>query len=159
MEDLLEKGERLLDVIDNALRSGDWKTDGSCDPTPAVESFRAELFSTYMTYIINAATKPSEISTESERWAAFDFHLAKAIRAIRSRGDASDISQESVDETAKGEHKVCYEIPDWKPGMVFPAPKREWGGLTTAEIIECQEEILFNTYANIEAKLKEKNNG
>jgi hypothetical protein len=94
MEDLLEKGERLLDVIDNALRSGDWKTDGSCDPTPAVESFRAELFSTYMTYIINAATKPSEISTESERWAAFDFHLAKAIRAIRSRGDASDISQE-----------------------------------------------------------------
>ena len=87
MEDLFQKGERLLDVIDNALKSGDWKTDGSCDPTAAVESFRAELFATYLTSIIDAATKPSNVATESEKWAAFDFHLAKAIRAIRTRDE------------------------------------------------------------------------
>jgi hypothetical protein len=36
-------------------------------------------------------------------------------------------------------------------------PKREWVGLTTAEVIRCQEVYYFDTYANIEAKLKEKN--
>jgi hypothetical protein len=35
--------------------------------------------------------------------------------------------------------------------------KREWVGLTTAEVIRCQEAYYFDTYANIDAKLKEKN--
>jgi hypothetical protein len=35
--------------------------------------------------------------------------------------------------------------------------EREWVGLTTAEVIRCQEAYYFDTYANIEAKLKEKN--
>ncbi len=34
---------------------------------------------------------------------------------------------------------------------------KEWVGLTTAEVIRCQEVYYFDTYANIEAKLKEKN--
>ena len=41
---------------------------------------------------------------------------------------------------------------------LYIAPqKREWVGLTTAEVIECQEAYYYDTYANIEAKLKEKN--
>ena len=35
--------------------------------------------------------------------------------------------------------------------------KREWVGLTTAEVIQCQEAYYYDTYKNIEAKLKEKN--
>jgi hypothetical protein len=35
--------------------------------------------------------------------------------------------------------------------------KREWVGLTTAEVIQCQEAYYFDTYKNIETKLREKN--
>lgn len=35
--------------------------------------------------------------------------------------------------------------------------EREWVGLTTAEIIQCQEAYYYDTYKNIEAKLREKN--
>ena len=64
-------------------------------------------------------------------------------------------------------------MPDWKPGMVFPAPKKEWVGLTDEEIIECfdsvalgqvENDLIINKHVNIftairsiEAKLKEKN--
>lgn len=34
---------------------------------------------------------------------------------------------------------------------------REWVGLTTAEVIQCQAAYYYDTYQNIEAKLKEKN--
>jgi hypothetical protein len=73
--------------------------------------------------------------------------------------DAVNTSQESVDETAKGEQKVCYEIPDWKPGMVFPAPKREWVGLTVNEARKFYEKYTDREeliYA-IDEFLEEKN--
>jgi len=57
--------------------------------------------------------------------------------------DAVNMSQERVDETAKGEHK------------------REWVGLTRREldIATLGLEDLGDCYIAIEAKLKEKNNG
>ena len=69
------------------------------------------------------------------------------------------------DAQIEREHKACYEIPDWKPGMVFPAPEREWVGLTVKEVLEllpsskwkAEETLLF--VQRIEAKLKEKNGG
>jgi hypothetical protein len=67
-------------------------------------------------------------------------------------------------------------MPDWKPGMVFPAPKREWVGLTDEEIdtlanehlVDVKEYIGAGEYIcsidgevefarAIEAKIKEKN--
>ena len=42
--------------------------------------------------------------------------------------------------------------------LYLAPPKREWVGLTTAEVIQCQAAYYYDTYANIEAKLKEKNN-
>jgi hypothetical protein len=76
---------------------------------------------------------------------------------------AVNMSQDRVDETAKGKYKACYEIPDWRPGMVFPAPKREWVGLTVNEVLEllpsskweAEETLLF--VQRIEDELKEKN--
>lgn len=35
--------------------------------------------------------------------------------------------------------------------------ERQWQGLTTDEVFECQEASYMDTYSNIEAKLKEKN--
>jgi hypothetical protein len=72
-----------------------------------------------------------------------------------------------VDETAKGEHEPLYMdmsqvptgMPDWKPGMVFPAPKKEWVGLTDEERKQIVSYINdpFEWSHAIEAKLKEKN--
>ena len=56
-------------------------------------------------------------------------------------------------------------MPDWKPGMVFPKPKREWVGLTDEERHDVLEDatgdgghVYYDTlFRTIEAKLKEKN--
>lgn len=89
MEDLLDKSERLLEVIDGAIKSGDWKVDGACDPTAAIESFRAELFSTYIHYITDSVTKSSEVLAEREecaRLAEADELIATRIRARGNHG-------------------------------------------------------------------------
>ena len=94
--------------------------------------------------------------------------------------DAVDISQEPVDETAKGEHEPFIYIREdtempfggyehcgqHDPGA-FPVytapPKREWVGLTDADKQEAFDETQeasggFWEFADyLEAKLKEKN--
>ena len=88
--------------------------------------------------------------------------------------DAVNMSQECVDETAKGEHEPeCVAIignwgkVEWKEG-VFPQlgdklytapPKREWVGLTRRELDIATLNLgdLEDCYIAIEAKLKEKN--
>jgi hypothetical protein len=54
--------------------------------------------------------------------------------------------------------------PDWKPGMVFPKPKREWVGLTDADIakamhgsVEGSNMLPYQFARAIEQALKEKN--
>ena len=88
--------------------------------------------------------------------------------------DAVNMSQECVDETAKGEHEPeCVAVignwgkVEWKEG-VFPQlgdklytapPKREWVGLTRRELDIATLNLgdLEDCYIAIEAKLKEKN--
>jgi hypothetical protein len=90
--------------------------------------------------------------------------------------DAVNMSQDRVDETAKGEHEPLYMdmsqvpigMPDWKPGMVFPAPKKEWVGLTDEEVgtltvfdglHHIETPLLADFIRATEAKIKEKNGG
>ena len=35
--------EELLDVVESAIRSGDWKVDGACDPDSAIASAKKAL--------------------------------------------------------------------------------------------------------------------
>ena len=73
--------------------------------------------------------------------------------------------------------RLAQGMPDWKPGMVFQRPKREWVGLTDEEIQDAMDywsddehsdfggayqadSEYFNvreSWRYIEAKLKEKN--
>ena len=53
-------------------------------------------------------------------------------------------------------------MPGWKPGMVVPAPKREWVGLTDEEVKYLTSHFDWRAPKEqfvpvIEAKLKEKN--
>ena len=101
---------------------------------------------------------------------------------VWGNGDAVNMSQERVDETAKGEHEpvawlwknqdghqVLTDDPDYADGTWTPLytapPKREWVGLSDEEKYDVLEgatgdggrvyyDTLFRSY---EAKLKEKN--
>ena len=81
--------------------------------------------------------------------------------------DNVDISEECVHKTDKSIHEPLYMdmsqvptgMPDWKPGMVFPAPKKEWVGLTPTEFNSIKDTATTIGYAitKTEAMLKEKN--
>ena len=57
--------------------------------------------------------------------------------------------------------RLAQGMPDWKPGMVFKKPKREWVGLTENEAKQLYEDSVteWQFAQAIEAKLKEKNCG
>ena len=74
--------------------------------------------------------------------------------------DAVNMSQERVDETAKGEHEpvawlwknidghqVLTDDPDYADGTWTPLytapPKKEWVGLTDEEVINCFDSVAF----------------
>ena len=99
---------------------------------------------------------------------------------VWGNGDAVNMSQERVDETAKGEHEpvawlwknqdghqVLTDDPDYADGTWTPLytapPKREWVGLTDADKQEAFDETQeasggFWEFADyLDAKLKEKN--
>jgi hypothetical protein len=83
--------------------------------------------------------------------------------------DAVNMTQESVDETAKGEHEpveknMTLACPAYLHGYTA-SPKREWVGLTDEEITKIGNLDWDSAYVGIwydfaraiEAKLKEKN--
>jgi hypothetical protein len=84
-------------------------------------------------------------------------------------GDGVYMSEKRVQKTDKSIHEPLYMdmnqvptgMPDWKPGMVFPAPKRDsssWVGLTHREMQELMAiRFIDDAVLATEAKLKEKN--
>ena len=108
----------------------------------------------------------------------------KALKEVMEALDvyAVNMSQERVDETAKGEHEpvawmhnfiegtvITHEPADidrhpdrWTPLYTAP-PKREWVGLTDEEIDaavkSCNTLDTYKYFRAIEAKLKDKNSG
>jgi hypothetical protein len=68
----------------------------------------------------------------------FEVHRGPLSKSIREFGDCPCPTHVEGD--------VRIEVKD-----------RTWVGLTTAEVIQCQAAYYYDTYANIEAKLKEKN--
>ena len=80
--------------------------------------------------------------------------------------DAVNISQERVDETAKGEHEPTVKWDASAPLVItqhpaFQQPKREWVGLTPTEFNGIKDTATTIGYAitKTEAMLKQKNNG
>ena len=92
----------------------------------------------------------------------------KALKEVMEALDvyAVNISQERVDETAKGEHEPWQSVQCTCGGTIyFKHTKREWVGLTDADKQEAFDETQeasggFWDFADyLEAKLKEKNHG
>ena len=104
---------------------------------------------------------PAKTGVEREIDGAMEALRQALAQEVTGDVDAVNMSQELVDETAKGEHKpwpsvqcVCggtiyfkYTPPvsdyheGWEEG--FKAAKREWVGLTDDEVIKCFDSVAF----------------
>jgi hypothetical protein len=203
MTDLRKAAEDLLEDVEAAIKAGDWKVDGACDPDSAIHALRTAL------------AQPDEVLAEREACAKicdeqaekdkFEGCYANACaEAIRARSEKrpvksycggkpnyctpeqgnsspnypiSESSTPFVDTVNTSQARVEYDRqgniarlfgPIEPDGTLLYAapPKREWVGLTDAQVEEIAEyhgiDCLYETsridfYRAIEVKLKEKN--
>ena len=158
MTDLRKAAEDLLEGVEAAIKAGDWKVDGACDPDLAIVRLRQALAQEEKPPVKSyCGGKPNYCTPE-----------------VTPDVDAVNMSQERVDETAKREHEPWQSVQCTCGGTIyFKHTKREWVGLTDDEIIKCfdsvafgqvEDDLIINKHVNIfraihfiEAKLKEKN--
>ena len=130
-----------------------------------------------------ALAQPEKPSTGNVLMDAYNDTIAKKKPPVKSYCggianyctpvDAVNMTPDCVDETAKREHEpveknMTLACPAYLHGYTAP-PKREWVGLTEAEMRELTQKAVddgmirtvtdFEYIRSIESKLKEKNNG
>ena len=175
--------QQALDVMLAAIKAGDWKVDGACDPDIVLEVLRARLAQTNN---FNPDWDAMAVMVEEQQ------RMAKRIEELESRlaqpehVHANDTSEKRVHKTGGKEHepvawmtqggdvsrsrKYFEEMgfTDLIPLYTAP-PQREFIGLTDEEIsaVILESEITLKNYCSedkqteyaraIEAKLREKN--
>lgn len=97
MTDLRKAAEDLLEGVEAAIRAGDWKVDGACDPDSAIVRLRQALAQPEQKY----ATKVLADGT----------FVTEPLPLYTAPVDAVNISQERVDETVKGGHEYVIDCP------------------------------------------------
>lgn len=144
----------LLEAVDAAISSGDWKVDGACDPDAAIQRARNVLEQPEPTPV--AKNELGRI-----KWLVDDWPQNCLLYAEPPTWTPVEIG---VDITSEGAHVVAmYLLPNAVRYVFYSqfhtAPQRPWVGLTDEEI-----SILIRATHNtgsfvraIEAKLKEKN--
>ena len=179
---LREAASGLLNAVESAIQSGDWKVDGVCDPS--VEIIRLKnILAKPIKESFNASTNVKEaFNLDRGCWerGCMAYDTRDCDEGVTVYVDAVNISQERVDETVKREHEPVARVDynrsgniAWLYGPVEPdgtllytePPKREWVGLTDREITKIGNldwdsayvGIWYDFAKGIEAKLKEKN--
>jgi hypothetical protein len=136
--------QQALDVMLAAIKAGDWKVDGACDPDYVLEAIRTRLSQCERCGEAN----PAEIHT------------------------CSPPEQEPIAylcENAVGHKYFRWKKPPstYKPIALYTAhasPQRIWQGLLNEEVVDrANAEVFAEAFARgvawAELKLKEKNNG
>jgi hypothetical protein len=161
---LREAAADLMTTVEFAIKAGDWKVDGACDPTIDIERLRQALADEAMAHVWEQKEEQPWVKT----------YCGGKPNYCTPDADAINISQERVDETAKREHEpwpsvqcVCggtiyfkYTPPisdyheGWEEG--FKAAKHKWVELTDDERDHFRS-LGFVGVLAVEAKLKEKN--
>jgi hypothetical protein len=142
--------QEALNVIIAAIKSGDWKVDGACDPDFVINALRARLAQpdgitlTNMRHPENLAVdEDADVNPDSLETIEIDLPEPEP--------------QETIAKWIKAntEHRQWYICP--KCSYQAPRFRDEWVGLTDKEIEDCLEMSIQGTCRAIEAKLKEKN--
>ena len=138
MSELRQAAEMALKALENA------DTDTLVEVKPHVWEYRGSLVIQALRQALAEPEDPriTELTTlmaEPEvTGVVFEVHRGPLSKSIREFGECPCPTHVEGD--------VRIEVKD-----------RTWVGLTTAEVIRCQEVYYFDTYANIEAELKDKN--
>ena len=168
--------QMALDVMLAAIKAGDWKVDGACDPDYVLEALRARLSQCQRCGEVN----PAEIHTctpkeqEPVAWRTFDGEGGYEYRSYELNKDY-DKEWLKRNPNHKGWVEPLYKDPT--PCQTCEALARtvmmdqtshdknkEWVGLTDDEYELMAEKRVTNYFFNtldyahdIETKLKEKN--
>ena len=172
--------EMALDVIEAAIKAGDWKVDGACDPDRVIHALRARLAQpepeSESPYLIGArlfregkgiSFIPTAVPSDAD--------IGEALQGWDDAKTAEEIAQPEpepvaiVQQESYGRGQVLWVKPassfvDGTPLYTAP-PQREWQGMTDEEIKQLWKDTpqLVGVYSytdiarEVEAKLKEKN--
>ena len=126
--------QMALDIMESAIKAGDWVVDGACDPDWVLNALRAAL----------AQPEPKPVA-----WMLTELDGTPLI-------DCGDL-------VVKQRPVLVSDKTDCIPLYTAP-PQREWQGLTDEEIRNeanhhVFDESFFNGAVWARGKIKEKNNG
>jgi len=132
--------QMALDIMESAIKAGDWVVDGACDPDLVLNALRAAL----------AQPEPAECD-------GGQCGIGGYCKQCPKTQPEQDYEAEFIKDWNEGKVR---RVSDGKR-MV---PEREWQGLTDEEYEAMAEQYVTNCYFDtleyakaIEAKLKEKN--
>lgn len=160
--------QMALDVMLAAIKAGDWKVDGACDPDYVFEALRARLAQgeqdTECPYCAGSGCVACDArclpqgEQEPVAW-MYDWYAEdEDLDGVPTGGIFNDWISKDYDE-AHSPTMGCYNI---RPLYTAP-PQRPWQKLTEQESGAIMEELnaygtrLYEFARAIEAKLKEKN--
>ena len=137
---MIEAMKQALEVIETAIKAGDWKVDGACDPDNVIHGLRQAIREHAM-YEVQRLGQEIEQEPEAWRYGALLYHdKLDAMEFIRTSGDSYLLEP------------------------LYTHPQRTWVGLTNEERMDIllnlhRDKILshMDTALAIEAKLKERN--
>jgi len=136
--------QMAMDIMESAIKAGDWVVDGACDPDWVLNALRAALAQPENDF--NPDWDAMAVMVEEQQ------RMAKRIEELEAR--LAQPEQEPV-----GINKVIIDSIRDSSEIVAP-PKREWVGLTDEEARElCVANVpyVIDMVRALEAKLKEKN--
>ena len=146
MTDLRKAAEDLLEGVEAAIKAGDWKVDGACDPDSAIVRLRQAL-----TQPVDAVNMSQErVDETAKREHDLVYRLRKRAEIRRQIDTRKSVQEGKPDRIAD----LLEEAADY-------IEKREWVGLTEEDIDDIWKTEYFNLHYElpkaIEVKLKEKN--
>jgi hypothetical protein len=167
---MIEVLKQALEVIETAIKAGDWKVDGACDPDNVIHGLRqaiAELESQepvawadhgVVNWIADKQFKHASllytIPPKSFTYEQVKAHIRAASMSANDIAVGSDVTNDGVSIVIRRRDEILYEEFFAHP------PQRTWIGLTDDELTD----LFYNTnlgqasaVAQAIALLKEKN--
>jgi RNA polymerase subunit RPABC4/transcription elongation factor Spt4 len=163
--------QMALDVMLAAIKAGDWKVDGACDPDYVLEALRARLSQCDRCGEVNSAEIHTCTPQFNPDWDAM------AVMVEEQQRMAKRIDELENQLAQPEQEPVAYRVWDRMGGISFrrtkpneseyvewdalyvESPQREWVGLTELEVSKIGGACfsLQQTAEALEQALKEKN--
>ena len=166
----------LIEAMEAAIKAGDWKVDGACDPDSAIQRARETLAQPEQERCVGCeacidtacgrdecpkgwpkAAQPEQEPVANEQ-DAFEQKFGMPINCTRFTGGYAATNHNAWDA-----HAHCLRWEGWKARANTTPPQRTWVGLTDTEKYALADDVarrgvpVFEAICEAEAKLRKKN--